>query len=124
MMGGMMGRSADTAAAPQARVSEATAPGCPDVSQSLVDTGRNVFTGGGNCFACHGSDAHGTTVAPDLTDDTWLDIDGSYAAVVGVVRSGVPHPKRYPAPMPAEGGGQLSTEQVCAVAAYVAGLGH
>jgi mono/diheme cytochrome c family protein len=120
----MMGQSADTAAAPRARVSEANAPGCPDVSRSLVDEGRSVFTGSGSCFACHGSDAQGTSVAPNLTDDAWLDIDGSYGAVAGLVRGGVPHPKRYPAPMPADGGGTLSAEQVCAVAAYVAGLGH
>lgn len=124
MMRGMMAGSADTAAAPEARVTEASAPGCPDASQALVNSGRSVFTGSGNCFACHGSDARGTTVAPDLSDGTWLDIDGSYAAIVGIVRSGVPQPKRYPAPMPAMGGGQLTSEQVCGVAAYVYGFGH
>ncbi len=62
-------------------------------------------------------------MAPNLTDGEWLDVDGSYGAIVGLVRSGVPHPKRFPAPMPAEGGAQLTTEQVCAVAAYVHGLG-
>jgi len=123
MMGGMMSGPADTAAAPAAAAREASAPGCPDVSQSLVDEGRGIFTGSGSCFACHGSDARGTAVAPNLTDGEWLDVDGSYAAIVDLVRSGVPHPKRFPAPMPAEGGTQLTAEQVCAVAAYVHGLG-
>lgn len=63
-------------------------------------------------------------MAPDLSDGTWLNVDGSFAAVVGIVRSGVPQPKRYPASMPAKGGGQFTSEQVCAVAAYVYGLGH
>jgi mono/diheme cytochrome c family protein len=124
MMGGMMAGPADTAAAPAARVTQGTAPGCPDVARALVDSGRGIFTGSGNCFACHGSDARGTSVAPDLTDGSWLDIDGSYAAIVGVVRSGIPHPTRYPAPMPADGGARLSPDQECAVAAYVFGLGH
>ncbi len=125
MMGGMMGRSADTATAPTARAATASAPGCPDVSQALVDTGREIFTGrGGTCFACHGSDAHGTTLAPDLADSTWLDADGSYAGIVQTVRSGVARPKKYPAPMPPMGGAQLGTDQVCAVAAYVYSLSH
>jgi mono/diheme cytochrome c family protein len=123
MMGGMMGQPADTAAAPTASLIAATAPGCPDVSPALVDLGRRVFTGSGNCYACHGSDAHGTTLAPNLADTTWLNVDGSYAAIAALVRAGVPHPKKYPAPMPAMGGAQLSTEQICAVAAYVHGLG-
>lgn len=124
MMGGMMSGPADTAAAPAARVAQGTAPGCPEVAQAVVDRGRGIFTGGGNCFACHGSDARGTPAGPDLTDGSWLDIDGSYAAIAGVVRSGVPQPARYPAPMPPEGGAQLSTDQICAVAAYVYGLGR
>jgi mono/diheme cytochrome c family protein len=123
MMGGMMSGPADTAAAPAAKAREASAPGCPDVSRPLVDEGRSIFTGAGNCYACHGSDAKGTAVAPSLTDGQWLDVDGSYAAIVGLVRAGVAHPKRFPAPMPAEGGARLTTEQVCAVAAYVQGLG-
>lgn len=125
MAGGMMGQSADTAAAPNVAAATASAPGCPDVSQALVDSGRQIFTGkGGTCFACHGSDAHGTTLAPNLSDSTWLDADGSYASVVQTVTSGVPQPKKYPAPMPPMGGAQLGTEQVCAVAAYVYSLSH
>lgn len=124
MMGrGMMGGSADTAAAPTASADTTKAPACPDISKALVDEGHKVFTGAGSCFACHGSDAHGTPLAPNLTDDTWLDIDGSYAAIAALVRSGVPHPKQHPAPMPPMGGAHLTSKQVCAVAAYVHGLG-
>lgn len=124
MTGGMMSGPADTAAAPTAQATQGSAPGCPDVSQALVDAGRGIFTGTGNCYACHGSDAKGTAVAPNLTDGQWLDIDGSYAAITDLVRAGVPHPKRFPAPMPAKGGAQLSAEQACAVASYVYSLRH
>jgi len=125
MMGAVMAQSADTAAAPTTTAAEASAPGCPDVSQELVDTGRQIFTGkGATCFACHGSDAHGTTLAPSLADSTWLEADGSYAGIVKTVQAGVPQPKKYPAPMPPVGGARLDTDQTCAVAAYVYSLSH
>ncbi|MEA3247395.1 MAG: c-type cytochrome [Gemmatimonadota bacterium] len=119
---GMMSGPADTAAAPRAVVRAATAPGCPPVTQRLVDAGRQVFTGAGNCYACHGSDAHGTAAAPNLTDSTWLNVDGSFVAISRLVRTGVPQPKQYPAPMPALGGAPLDSVQACSVAAYVSSL--
>jgi len=120
----MMPASADTAAAPVATARVASAVECPPVSKELVDRGRKIFTGTGNCYACHGSDAHGTAVAPNLTDATWLNIDGSYAGIAGLVRSGVPQPKHFPTPMPPGGGAQLDQGQLCAVAAYVYSLAH
>jgi mono/diheme cytochrome c family protein len=54
----------------------------------------------------------------------WLNIDGSYAAIAGLVRTGVPNPKQHSAPMPPMGGATMSAVQVCAVAAYVYSLGH
>lgn len=133
MMGGATGAMpmmtaaarADTTAAPKPKAAQAgPAADCPPVSQKLVDGGRAVFSGAGTCFVCHGANAKGTALAPDLTDGTWLDIDGSYASIAGLVRSGVAKPKKYPAPMPARGGAALSSPQVCAVAAYVYSLGH
>lgn len=124
--GEMMGAAApDTSAAPIAHAStSAEVAGCPLVSQDLVDEGRAVFSGTGNCFACHGVTASGTAIGPDLTDSVWLNIDGSYAAIVGLVRTGVPHPKQHSTPMPALGGAALSESQVCAVAGYVYSLSH
>lgn len=125
MMGGMMGNAPrDTAAAPTASAAAATATGCPATSQSLVDQGRTIFTGQGNCYACHASNAKGTAAAPNLTDSTWLNIDGSYGAIAQLVRDGVAHPKKFPGVMPAKGGASLDSVQVCAVAAYVYSLGH
>jgi mono/diheme cytochrome c family protein len=127
MMSGRMpmmgGAPADTAAAPRPTAAPAPAAGaCPETGQALVDQGRRIFGGAGNCFACHGPTATGTQVAPNLTDGTWLNIDGSYGAIIALIRSGVPHPKQYPAPMPPMGGAQLSNDQVCAAAAYVYSL--
>ncbi len=124
--GAMMGAAApDTSGAPIVHASAAAAvAGCPPVSQDLVDEGRAVFSGSGTCFACHGVTASGTAIGPNLTDAPWLNIDGSYAAIVGVVRTGVSHPKQYSAPMPARGGAALSEAQVCAVAGYVYSVSH
>jgi mono/diheme cytochrome c family protein len=81
--------------------------------------GRKVFEGKGLCHACHGKDARGTPLAPNLTDAEWINIDGSLPAIVALVRTGVPKPLRYPAPMPPMGGAKLSTAEIEAVAAYV-----
>jgi mono/diheme cytochrome c family protein len=137
MAGGMMGGAtagsmpmrgnapAGTSTNPTSRLAQAAPTAdCPPVSQKIVDAGRAIFSGAGNCFACHGAKAKGTPLAPDLTDKQWLDIDGSYASIVGLVRSGVPKPKQYAAPMPAMGGASLSSSQLCAVAAYVYSLSH
>jgi mono/diheme cytochrome c family protein len=122
--GGMMG-GRDTGAAPRPRAARAAAAaGCPAVDQTVVSQGRAVFVGNGNCQACHGANAKGTQLAPDLTDSQWLNIDGSYASIAQLVRTGVPHPKQHPAPMPPMGGVSLTSQQVCAVSAYVYSLGH
>ncbi len=122
----MMGAAhSDTSAAPSTTATGgAKTAECPAVDQALVDRGRAVFSGAGNCFACHGASAKGTTLAPDLTDTTWINVDGSYAAIAGLVRTGVPKPKQHPAPMPPLGGATLNGAQVCAVSAYVYSLSH
>ena len=96
-------------------------------SPQLVALGDSIFHGqvaGGTCTACHGQDAKGTAVAPDLTDNKWINGDGSYDFIVQTVTTGVPKPKEHPAPMPPKGGAQLTDDQVKAVAAYVYSLSH
>lgn len=127
MAGGRMGTfgRADSAAAPRPAPARAAATvDCPAVDAKLVQEGRAIFAGPGNCQMCHGGNAKGTPLAPDLTDATWLNIDGSYGAIAGLVRAGVPRPKAHPSPMPPLGGASLTAHQVCAVAAYVYSLGH
>jgi cbb3-type cytochrome c oxidase subunit III len=86
--------------------------------------GRAIFTGKGLCHACHGPNAKGTPLAPDLTDAKWLNIDGSLENIVKTIKTGVPSPKEHPAPMPPMGGAQLSDAEVQAVARYVFALSH
>ena len=54
-------------------------------SPQQVALGDSIFhgqVGGGTCTACHGQDAKGTAVAPDLTDAKWINGDGSYDFIV------------------------------------------
>ena len=87
----------------------------------MVTQGQQTF--GTTCAACHGPDARGTQLAPNLTDAEWINVDGTYDAIVGLVKTGVPQPKQAPGPMPPMGGAQLTEDQVKAVAAYVWSLG-
>lgn len=87
------------------------------------DQGKSVFMGKGNCLTCHGANAKGTPLAPNLTDSTWLHVDGSETQIVALIRTGVAKPKQHPAPMPPMGGAKLTDAEIAAVAKYVVGLG-
>ncbi|HEX6558285.1 MAG TPA: c-type cytochrome [Longimicrobiales bacterium] len=84
--------------------------------------GKAVFETKGNCFVCHGKDAKGTVLAPNLTDPQWLNVDGSLEQITALISKGVPKPKKAPAPMPAMGGAKLSKDEIDAVARYVVSL--
>ena len=94
------------------------------VSQAQFEAGRELFSGTAGCMACHGTDGTGSMLGPDLTDGEWIHVEEpTVAALVDVIEAGVPDPQEYPGPMPAMGGGNLSEDQVRALAAYVASLG-
>jgi mono/diheme cytochrome c family protein len=88
-----------------------------------VAQGRTLF-GGQTCIGCHGTDAKGTPLGPDLTAGTWLWGDGSLASLTKVITDGVAEPKKFRAAMPPKGGAQLSDDELKAVAAYVWAVGH
>jgi glucose/arabinose dehydrogenase/cytochrome c5 len=92
-------------------------------TKEMVAAGERIFAGA-TCTGCHGANAKGTPLGPDLTDTQWLWGDGSYAAIAKTITTGVPQPKQYRSPMPPMGGSQLSADQVSAVAAYIWGLSH
>jgi mono/diheme cytochrome c family protein len=80
-------------------------PGAP-ASAAAQATGKAIFEGKGNCAICHGRDAKGMPLGPDLTDGQWLQISGALAEIDSVIRNGVVKPKQYPAPMPPMGGAE------------------
>lgn len=97
------------------------------ITPKLIALGDGIFHGkvaGGTCQTCHGADAKGTALAPNLTDNQWLNGDGGYQFIVNTVTNGVPKPKQHPAAMPPKGGAPLTPDQVKAVAAYVYSLSH
>lgn len=91
----------------------------PDgVTPTMVEEGERIFTSVGLCATCHG-DGTGTPLAPNLTDETWINIDGSYEAIIQLVNTGVPEPKEHPLPMLPKAGSGITSDQIRAVAAYV-----
>jgi mono/diheme cytochrome c family protein len=93
------------------------------VTGDMIQQGSQIFHTTGNCYTCHGVDAKGTALAPDLTTKPHLWVN-EYPSYVDLITKGVPTPKKHPAPMPAMGGAQLTPDQVKAVAAYEWSLSH
>lgn len=115
---------AQQAEAPAGEAGGEMAANLPEgVTQAQYDQGKQLFTGSGGCHACHGPQATGTQLAPDLTDSEWINVSGrNYDEIVELIKSGVAQPKEHPGPMPPMGGANLNDEQVNALAAYVVGI--
>ena len=99
----------------------------PGVTAAQIALGDQIFhgqRGGATCVGCHGSDAKGTPLGPNLTSGKQLWGDGSLQSLAQIITNGVPNPKEYRAPMPPLSGGQLSPAEISAVAAYVWTLSH
>jgi mono/diheme cytochrome c family protein len=96
--------------------------GTPPSAADLA-LGDSVFhgkVGGALCYVCHGPAGKGVPgLGPNLTDKEWVNGDGSPAFLAKVITDGVAKPKKFPAPMPPKGGGQLTEAQVKGAAAYV-----
>jgi mono/diheme cytochrome c family protein len=101
----------------------AALPTPPGATPSDVALGQNIYAGG-TCAGCHGSDAKGTPLGPDLTSSKWLWGDGSVQSIAKVITEGVPNPKEFRSPMPPMGGAQLSPSEVSEVADYIWALSH
>lgn len=68
-----------------------TLPIPPGATPEQVALGDRIFhgeVGGATCAGCHGSDAKGTPLGPDLTSGKWLWGDGSLPAVTQIITSG------------------------------------
>jgi len=120
---------ADTMAVPAAEPAAPAAPGNVQlpagVTPEMVAQGQEIFNTN-ICWSCHQQNAVGGPLAPALNDTTWINIDGSYDAIVGVIKTGVAQPKQHPSPMPAMGGAAtpFTEEQIGALAAYIYSISH
>ena len=90
-------------------------------TEAQVALGERIFHGaqGGTCAGCHGANAKGTPLGPNLTDGKWLWGDGSIASISKIITNGVSNPKDYRSGMPPMGGAQLLPTDVLALADYV-----
>lgn len=105
----------------------AALPVPPGATKDQVALGDRIFHGGvdaGTCSGCHGANAKGTSVGPDLTSGKWIWGNGSLNSIEQIISMGVPNPKVYPGVMPPKGGANLSASDVDAVAAYVWAISH
>ena len=89
------------------------------VTVAMAREGQDIFHGEGVCVTCHLREGVGGPLAPDLTDDIWLNIDGEYESMVNIIMTGVPVPQEHPGQMLARAGTSITDDQVRAVAAYV-----
>ncbi|MGI9627661.1 MAG: c-type cytochrome [Longimicrobiales bacterium] len=89
------------------------------VTVAMVEEGQAIFDGSGICFTCHVAGGVGGPLAPMLTDEVWLNVDGSYSAIVDLINTGVAQPLEHPGAMLPRAGMPLTDDQVAAVAAYV-----
>jgi len=121
--------ASDTAAAPAAQPAQPAAPAAsnvplpPGVTPEMVAQGQEIFNSN-ICWSCHQQNGVGGPLAPALNDTVWINIDGSYDAILKTIHTGVPQPKQHPSPMPPMGGAQLTEDQMKALAAYVYSISH
>ncbi len=116
--------AAEEAQQPAAEAPAAEAPAMdielPEgVTATMVAEGEEVFGGAGICYTCHMPGGVGGPLAPNLTDDEWINMDGTYPAIVDLVMTGVAEPVEHPGIMLPRGGTNITDDQVAAVAAYV-----
>jgi glucose/arabinose dehydrogenase/cytochrome c5 len=96
-------------------------------TSEMVALGDRIYhgqIGGAACSGCHGANATGSPLGPDLTGKKWLWSDGSFEGILKSITEGVPRPKQYRSPMPPMGGAQLTPDQLKALTAYVWSLSH
>ena len=107
-------------------VAAANLPTPPGQTKDQVALGEEIFHGrsGATCTGCHGTNAKGTPLGPDLTAKHWLWGDGSVPSIAQTITNGVPNPKNYRSSMPPMGGAQLTPRDVLALADYVWALNN
>ncbi|MGI9627114.1 MAG: c-type cytochrome [Longimicrobiales bacterium] len=130
--GGDDGGEAQSSSTPAAQTptQQAPAPETPEaievdaamlpqgVTVEMVQEGYEVFHGMGICYTCHTQGGVGGPLAPDLTDQTWINVDGEYASIIELVNTGVPTPKEHPGAMLPKAGMPLTDDQIASVSAY------
>lgn len=116
----LLGLTASSAHAqrPDTTAKAAAAPDPSVLTPAIVDQGRKIFHGQGNCYACHGDKLEGGPIAPSLRGPKFRHIDGSYEAIIHRIDEGYPGTAMVGHP------GNISEAQVLMAASYIYSVGH
>jgi mono/diheme cytochrome c family protein len=120
--------TASSRAAARPRTAVQAAPDSADITPEKIAEGSRLFHTG-RCVTCHAPNATGGLGGPNLADNDWLQINGNFAGIIGIITNGVALPdireESFQRPMPPRGGPQnLTDEQIRLVAAYIWSLSH
>lgn len=103
-------------------VAQEAKPTTPPDSATIT-VGKLLYEGRGLCMGCHGPVGEGMlgpTTQLNAGKEKWLHHDGSLAAIITVISTGIDaHQSASGQVMPARGGSRLTDAQIRAVAAYV-----
>lgn len=93
----------------------------PGMTIGMLVEGDQLFHGKGGCFACHGAEAQGLPAAGDALTSSLSYARYEWRSIDSLITAGMPDAQtRSPIAMPARGArGDLTTEQVALLAAYV-----
>jgi mono/diheme cytochrome c family protein len=99
------------------------------VTPAMTAQGRALFNDG-SCAKCHGLNGINGQYGPNLPDNRWVQIQGTYAEIVNIIVTGVPGTKQKLASsnpqfaMRPRGGMNYSNEDIAKIAAYVWTASH
>ena len=79
----------------------------------LLSEGKAIFVK--NCVSCHGPEAQGASIGPNLTDEYWLH-KGGIKDIFKTIKNGVQEKGMIP------WGQQMSNAQIAAVATFIKSL--
>ena len=96
------------------------------VTMEMVTQGKEIYSGAGLCYTCHGANGEGVPgLGANFTDDEWVHGDGSYEGISATVLNGVDtSASSTGTPMPPKGGSGITDDQARAVSAYVWTIGN
>ncbi|MDH4130694.1 MAG: cytochrome c [Gemmatimonadota bacterium] len=100
-------------------------PRPPEVTDSAIARGRELYHGSANCAACHGVEGIGTDSGPALAQGVWMHGPDTYEGILERVTHGIPEAwSTRGVAMPIRGWQTLDDASARDVTAYVWHIGH
>ncbi|TFG49265.1 MAG: cytochrome c [Gemmatimonadales bacterium] len=100
-------------------------PRPPQVTDSAIALGKELYHGSANCAACHGIEGAGTDFGPPLAQGVWMHGPDSYEGILERVVHGIPKAwSTRGVAMPMRGWQTLDDASARDVAAYVWYISH